>query len=43
MKVIKEGMTKIKEADLITIEDLSIEEDSIIKSMGEEGMMIMIT
>ena len=43
MKVIKGGMTEIKEADSITIEGLSIEEDSIITSMGEEGMLIMMT
>lgn len=43
MKVIKGGMIKIKEADLITIEGLSIEEDSLITSMGEEGMLIMMT
>ena len=43
MKVIKGGMTEIKEANSITIEGLSIEEDSIITSMGEEGMLIMMT
>jgi hypothetical protein len=43
MKVIKGDMTKIKEADLITIEGLSTEEDSLITSMGEEGMLIMMT
>jgi hypothetical protein len=41
MKTIKEGMTKIKEADSITTEVLAIEEDSIITSM-EEGLHMLI-
>jgi len=41
MKIIKEGTTKIKEADSITTEVLAIEEDSIITSM-EEGLHMLI-